>query len=330
MSHEEVIPIFKQSGLDSQSVELIWAAADDDHDGKLTPKEFCAAFHMIVCVTKRQQPVPTSLPISLKSFLVNAPAVPPVDGSIPLAQPPVAATAAVVPPVTNTAAVSNTVQIQPIVSSTPSAPLKSVSAAFDDFDSAEPIVVPKPAVAPLPVIQAPLPTPLPAILPMPNPPSVQSSSISISSNDEQDLYSSIDAMKAANKKTMQVHETALDTSTKTLSSLQGLKQRLATERISLEAFVANANISNQEMSSKLEQIYQEISILQSDCGRLRHRAETLSSQQNQLMEKKSAAEVEMTRLQHEISLLFNQLQNVNDENSAAISQVIKCGKLLQL
>lgn len=331
MSHEETVPIFKQSGLDNQSVDFIWAAADDDRDGKLTPKEFCAAFHMIVCVTKRQQPVPTSLPISLKGFLVNAPAVPPVDGSIPLAQPPAPVVTPVVTPVvvpvTNTAAVPiptpSIVQVQPVVSSASPAQLKTVSAAFEDFDSMEPVTATKPIVAAIGQQSAPAVS----ILPIPNPPSAQFSSISISSNDEQDLYSSIDTMKAANKKTMQIHETALDTSTKTLSSLQGLKQRLATERISLEAFVANANISNQEMSSKLEQLYEEISLLHSDCGRLRHQAETLSDQQNQMLEKKSAAEFEKARLQHDISLLLSQLQNATDENSLLTTQVIQQTKI---
>lgn len=147
LSREETIPIFMQSELDSQSVELIWAVADDDRDGKLTPKEFCAAFHIIVCVTKRQQPVPTSLPISLKGFLVYAPAVPRVDESIPLAQPPVSVVAPTVAPLTIMATVPisaapSIVQVQPVVSSAPPAQLKTVSAAFDDFDSMKPVAVP--------------------------------------------------------------------------------------------------------------------------------------------------------------------------------------------
>jgi hypothetical protein len=51
ISRDEAIGIWKQSGLDPLSVETIYSFSDDDHDGRLTSKEFCAGFHIIVCVT---------------------------------------------------------------------------------------------------------------------------------------------------------------------------------------------------------------------------------------------------------------------------------------
>lgn len=46
----EAIPIFMQSGLSQPVLSAIWDIADDDKDTRLSAKEFCVAFHIIVCV----------------------------------------------------------------------------------------------------------------------------------------------------------------------------------------------------------------------------------------------------------------------------------------
>lgn len=51
LSKDEALPIYQKSGMDMARVEMIYAMVDEDRDGLLTPKEFCAAFHIIVCVT---------------------------------------------------------------------------------------------------------------------------------------------------------------------------------------------------------------------------------------------------------------------------------------
>lgn len=51
LSRDESLPIFQKSGLDMARVEVVFAIADEDKDGQLSSKEFCAAFHIIVCVT---------------------------------------------------------------------------------------------------------------------------------------------------------------------------------------------------------------------------------------------------------------------------------------
>ena len=44
------INLFRQSGLDQTTLVSIFDMADDDKDGVLTSKEFCVAFHLIICL----------------------------------------------------------------------------------------------------------------------------------------------------------------------------------------------------------------------------------------------------------------------------------------
>ncbi len=122
-----------------------------------------------------------------------------------------------------------------------------ISSAFSGFDD-----------APLP---APSATPAP----------VTSSFASASGFDDSELRNSLDAMKAATKKTVAAHEQAVEIGGKAYSSLQGIKQRLATDRIALEATVANAIAANNESNTKLELISQEIFQLQEQIRQLTQR-----------------------------------------------------------
>jgi hypothetical protein len=45
------VEVFRRSGIDPNALAGIFAMADDDHDGRLTAKEFCVAFHLILCLT---------------------------------------------------------------------------------------------------------------------------------------------------------------------------------------------------------------------------------------------------------------------------------------
>lgn len=80
----EAVELFRKSGLDIDALKQIWLLADKDADGKLTPKEFCVAWHLIICVTKKGLPLPRTLPLSLVNFMANAPDVP---HALPLSPP---------------------------------------------------------------------------------------------------------------------------------------------------------------------------------------------------------------------------------------------------
>jgi uncharacterized protein YoxC len=69
LSKEQTLRIFQQSGLDMPTLQQIWQLADYDKDERLSSKEFAIGLHLIVCVTKRGQWLPHSLPPELKEFL---------------------------------------------------------------------------------------------------------------------------------------------------------------------------------------------------------------------------------------------------------------------
>ena len=73
MSGQESVNIFSKSGLGVEVLKKIWKLADHDQDNRLTAKEFCVAFHLIVCVGKQGFAVPHTLPTSFQAFLDNAP-----------------------------------------------------------------------------------------------------------------------------------------------------------------------------------------------------------------------------------------------------------------
>lgn len=72
----EAVELFRKSGLDIDALKQIWLLADKDADGKLTPKEFCVAWHLIICITKKGLPLPRTLPLALVNFMAHAPDVP--------------------------------------------------------------------------------------------------------------------------------------------------------------------------------------------------------------------------------------------------------------
>lgn len=81
LTSEESVSLFKKSKLNEEQLAQIWSLADADEDGQLTSKEFCVAFHLIICVGKRNMPLPEVLPIGIQNFIDNFPIVP--GGAIP-------------------------------------------------------------------------------------------------------------------------------------------------------------------------------------------------------------------------------------------------------
>ena len=50
IQRDAAIEVFRKSGLPEPVLFSIFAMADDNKDGALSPKEFCVAFHLIVCL----------------------------------------------------------------------------------------------------------------------------------------------------------------------------------------------------------------------------------------------------------------------------------------
>lgn len=183
---------------------------------------------------------------------MNAPAIPFVEGAIPpVAASPVAAAApstfpAAAPTLVHQVPAAAPMPV-PVAQPTPELPAaQKISSAFDDM--------------------APAPT-------------SSSASFALKKEDEHDLIAAADAMKNVAKKAINAHEQSLESSSKTLSSLNHIKQKLATERISLEATVTNAIVANNETNAKLEATSEEIARLQNELRALREKLDQAMKQQ---------------------------------------------------
>lgn len=62
----EAVALFQKSGLPREALSRIWTLVDTDPvDNRLDPMEFALAMHLIVCVSKKNLPLPTALPPSM-------------------------------------------------------------------------------------------------------------------------------------------------------------------------------------------------------------------------------------------------------------------------
>lgn len=68
MHGKEAVALFSKSGLDQTQLRDIWNMADQPVDNKLDKLEFAIAMHLIVCISKKNLPLPKILPLSLKSL----------------------------------------------------------------------------------------------------------------------------------------------------------------------------------------------------------------------------------------------------------------------
>jgi len=79
MHGKEAVELFSKSGLDQSKLRDIWNMADQPVDNKLDKLEFAIAMHLIVCVSKKNLPMPKLLPLSLKSLKQQQQPQPPQD-----------------------------------------------------------------------------------------------------------------------------------------------------------------------------------------------------------------------------------------------------------
>ncbi|EQC29380.1 hypothetical protein SDRG_12843 [Saprolegnia diclina VS20] len=68
----EAATLFQMSGLDRENLRTVWTLADRTSDGRLDVTEFYIAMHLIVCVTKRNMPLPPSIPYDMEQSLQSS------------------------------------------------------------------------------------------------------------------------------------------------------------------------------------------------------------------------------------------------------------------
>ena len=83
----EAVGLFSKSGLNHTQLRDIWNLADQPVDNKLDKLEFAIAMHMIVCVSKKNLPMPKILPMSLKGLKQQQQEQPPPPAPAPAPEP---------------------------------------------------------------------------------------------------------------------------------------------------------------------------------------------------------------------------------------------------
>jgi hypothetical protein len=63
---KEAVELFSKSGLAKEVLRDIWNMVDNPVDNRLSKLEFAIAMHLIVCISKKNLPMPPMLPTSLK------------------------------------------------------------------------------------------------------------------------------------------------------------------------------------------------------------------------------------------------------------------------
>lgn len=250
--------------------------------------------------------VPDALPQSLHQFLLLAPPIPPVDATVVAgdsAQPSPASSGKVAPPTSvpvPTPVVSPAMPAAQPIAVAPNGTTASVATkklSTSDKISAEFDIPASHSVA----TNAPVSG------------TVQSSSVK-----EDEIIDAIDGVRSVARKAVVAHEHAVENVDKAFASLVGLRQRLATEKISLEATVANAVAANNETAGKLERVLAEVAKLQEELQELRNKFASTSANQGETQERLAKAMAEKANLLREINELVessNQSYNTNADYS---------------
>lgn len=142
----EAVALFSKSGLDRQALRQIWNLSDEPVDNRLSKVEFAIAMHLIVCVSKKNLPIPPTLPSSLANLrapssnssfdglAAGTSAMTQVSMGLALSSP---------------APVSNQAKLQPPSEEKPKQNLSSIGDAFSDnmLKASEPTNAPMPSLS---------------------------------------------------------------------------------------------------------------------------------------------------------------------------------------
>ncbi|TMW64200.1 hypothetical protein Poli38472_012822 [Pythium oligandrum] len=84
----EAVGLFGMSGLDRGVLRQVWSLADRGQDSRLDIQEFYIAMHLIVCVSKRNLPLPAEVPSELIEAIYGGRSSFTSTSTAPLATPP--------------------------------------------------------------------------------------------------------------------------------------------------------------------------------------------------------------------------------------------------
>ncbi len=291
----EAVPLFMKSGVDPNKLRDIWNMVDRNPvDNRLDKLEFALAMHLIVCVSKKNLPLPTggALPNSLQALKAaasgaEAPAPPPQEQPIQLPPPQAETTKA--PPTPGMGAGGP----PPVVGSSSMGGM-NISDAFEgmsaigsvtDYSHApEPEAPPAPAPAPaLPtyVPEAPIPAPAPVVVepatPQPQPTYVQP----VQMPEPAIIPPAAAPTPPAPAPTYEVSDSQHDE----LAKLKNALQNLQAENVSLKAQLGNMTEEEKHVQQELGQTMAEITSLTEN---LKLTRQEVAEAKNRLLEAKAA------------------------------------------
>jgi len=297
----EAVPLFMKSGVDPNSLREIWNMVDRNPvDNRLDRLEFALAMHLIVCVSKKNLPMPPggTLPNSLHALKAansvgggvaqNAPAsggavAPPQQPTQMQMPPPQAETTMAAPAPNMGMGISG---LPPLVGPDSSAMGgMNISSAFEGMSTmdsvAEYSLAPEAPAAPaLPSYVSTVPTP--AMVPEPPTPQPQPTYVHQPQSPKRSVVQTppVPASVASTAVTYEVSDSHLEE----LKKLKSMLQNLQAENISLKAQLGNMTEEEKQVQQELGQAVTEITTLASDLGF--QRQEVLDAK-NRLLEAKA-------------------------------------------
>lgn len=269
----EAVPLFMKSGVDPSKLRDIWNMVDRNPvDNRLDKLEFALAMHLIVCVSKKNLPLPSggTLPNSLQALKAAASgaaeATPPPQEQ-PTQLPPPQAETAMAPPTPAMGAGGP----PPIIGSSGMGGM-NISDAFEgmsaigsvtDYSQAQPEPAAPPAPAPAPTLPsyvpeappAPTPVPLvePATTPQPQPTHVQPAALP-------EPAVALPAVVPEPPAPAPTYEVS-DSQHEELAKLKSALQNLQAENVSLKAQLGNMTEEEKQVQQELGQTMAEITSL---------------------------------------------------------------------
>jgi len=254
----EAVPLFMKSGVDPTSLREIWNMVDRNPvDNRLDSLEFAMAMHLIVCVSKKNLPMPSggTLPNSLLALVANAPAL----GAPPQQQqqmPPSQGFGAGGPPQLGGADSGiggmNISDAFEGMSTMGSVTDQSQPAPAPEAHTAIPSYVPTAAPTPAVVPEPPTPQPHPTYVVQP-----QSLNAAVAPTPPAPA-----PVATTSVETYQVSDSHLEE----LNKLKSVLQKLQAENISLKAQLGNMTDEEKHVHEELGQTITEITALSTDLG----------------------------------------------------------------
>ncbi|KAL3925525.1 MAG: hypothetical protein SGILL_000343 [Bacillariaceae sp.] len=344
MYGQEAVALFSKSGVDSTNLRDIWNMVDRPVDNRLDKLEFAMAMHLIVCVSKKNLPLPQggTLPnslLALKAATTQPPTSPTPTSPMRSAMPAPGAPLSPMPPSQQMPPPQQQMQLQPQVETVEETPMVgappivasgglSISDAFEGLTLSSDQQPPAAGqqygsmtpVPPAPIENKSLPAYVPevaspAMAQAPAPLSPQPGSYSQPSIPEPVVDASVSPPAAVSLPPSSSYD--LGDAHSELDKLKGVLQKLQAENISLKAQVGN-------MSEEEKDVQRELGIVVAEIGKL---SSELSMQRHQVLEAKNRlleASAELKAQQEHKSVLtdlISEAQQTKDAINGATASI---------